>query len=69
MIANAADIVIGFDEPEVVSEAPDGTRVLRFWLNYSADDYADRTLKELLLVPVDGMWRIRAETNLRTERL
>jgi type II secretory pathway predicted ATPase ExeA len=68
VITNAVDITVSADAPESVREAQDGMRLVRFWLNYSAANYADRTLKELLLAPVDGAWRIRIETNLRTER-
>ena len=67
VISNACDIMISADPPEFTSDAEDEMRVVRFWLNYTAANYADRTLKELVLVPVDGTWRIRAETNLRTE--
>lgn len=69
VITNAVDIMVSADAPESIREAQDGMRLVRFWLNYSAANYADRTLKELLLAPVDGAWRIRIETNLRTERL
>lgn len=68
VIGNAVDIRVSAEAPEEISEAPDGMRIVRFWLDYSAASYADRTLKELLLVPDNGTWRIRAETNLRTER-
>jgi hypothetical protein len=68
VITNAVDIMVSADAPESVREAQDGMRLVRFWLNYSAANYADRTLKELLLAPVDGNWRIRIETNVRTER-
>jgi MSHA biogenesis protein MshM len=68
VITNAVDIMVSADAPESIREAQDGMRLVRFWLNYSAANYADRTLKELLLAPVDGTWRIRIETNLRTER-
>ncbi len=69
VITSAADIMVAADAPESIREAQDGMRLVRFWLNYSAANYADRTLKELLLAPVDGTWRIRIETNLRTDRL
>jgi type II secretory pathway predicted ATPase ExeA len=69
MISSAQDIVIEVESPELNTEVQDGMRLVRFWLNYSAANYADRTLKELLLVPVDGSWRIRAESNLRIARL
>ena len=62
------DIKVSVEAPESVTEAPGGMRFARFWLNYSAANYADRTLKEVLLVPVNGAWRIRVENNLRTER-
>lgn len=68
VIGNAKDIEISTEAPEEVRDAQDGMRLVRFWLNYSAANYADRTLKELLLAPLDGTWRIRAENNLRTER-
>jgi hypothetical protein len=68
VITNAVNIMVSAEAPESTREAQDGMRLVRFWLNYSAANYADRTLKELLLVPVDGSWRIRIETNLRTER-
>jgi hypothetical protein len=68
VIGNAQDLVISIDPPELNTEAQQGMRFVRFWLNYRAANYSDRTLKEVLLVPVDGTWRIRAENNLRTER-
>ena len=68
IIENATDIMISVEAPELHSEAGDGMRIVRFWLSYRAANYADRTLKELMLAPVDGAWRIRAETSLRTER-
>lgn len=68
VIGNAGDIVITIEPPEFLADLEDGKRSARFWLHYNAANYADRTLKELLLVPVDGNWRILAETNLRTER-
>ncbi|MEY4642621.1 MAG: hypothetical protein RLZZ227_2615 [Pseudomonadota bacterium] len=68
VIGNAQDLVISVDLPEFNNEAQDGMRFVRFWLNYRSATYADRTLKEVLLVPVNGTWRIRVETNLRTER-
>jgi hypothetical protein len=46
-----------------------GTRV-RFWMNYESPNYADRTLKEVLIGPdVDGQWRILQEYNQQTEAL
>lgn len=69
VIGNAGDIEIKVEDYETVREAQDGMRIVRFWLDYRAANYADRTLKELILAPVDGTWRIRAESSLRTERL
>ncbi len=68
VISNAGEITLNVEPPESVVEGADDTRVVRFWLGYRTPTYADRTLKELLLAPVDGSWRIRAENNLRTER-
>ncbi|MGV3590093.1 MAG: AAA family ATPase [Gammaproteobacteria bacterium] len=67
VIESASDLVITADAPQSITEAQDGMRVVRFWLNYRAANYGDRTLKELVLAPVDGEWRIRAERNLLTE--
>lgn len=67
VIENARDIVITADAPQSNVAAQDGMRVVRFWLNYRAANYADRTLKELVLARVDDEWRIRAERNLLTE--
>lgn len=69
IIEQAGVIAIDAEPPQSITVAQDGMRVARFWLNYRSTGYADRTLKELVLVPVDGAWRIRAERNLRTESL
>lgn len=69
VIENAREIVITADAPQSNVEAQDGMRVVRFWLNYRAANYADRTLKELVLARVGDEWRIRAERNLLTEAL
>lgn len=68
VIANAGAITLEVEPAEFIGEAPGGMRVIRFWLRYSSATYADRTLKELLLAPVDNDWRIFRENNLRTER-
>lgn len=68
VIGNAVDIKVSADAPEDL-DTSETRAVVRFWLNYSTASYADRTLKELLLAPVDGEWRILSETSLRTERL
>ena len=69
VIGNAADLAISTEAPQWNVAAQDGMRVVRFWLNYRAAGYADRTLKELVLAPVGSEWRIRAERNLQTEPL
>ncbi len=66
-IGNAGEIMLSVEPLESTVEAG-ANRVVRFWLDYSAANYADRTLKELLLMPVDDNWRILSENNLRTER-
>jgi MSHA biogenesis protein MshM len=67
VIGSARDIVIRADAPQVNLEAQDGMRVVRFWLEYRAANYADRTLKELVLARVADGWRIRVERNVLTE--
>jgi hypothetical protein len=46
-----------------------GTRV-SFWMTYESPNYADRTLKEVLIGPdVDGQWRILQEYNEQTAQV
>ena len=68
VISNVGNITITVEPVEYTVDLQEGQRSVRFWLHYSANNYADRTLKELLLVPVNGNWRILTETNMRTER-
>lgn len=69
VIGNAAALAISAEALQWNVAAQDGMRVVRFWLHYHATDYADRTLKELVLARAGDEWRIRAERNLRVEQL
>lgn len=62
-IAAPAAIQIELEEFRVGTASPLGTTV-SFWMTYRAPNYADRTLKEVLIGPdVDGQWRILQEFN------
>jgi ketosteroid isomerase-like protein len=62
-IAGPAAIEIELEEFRVGTASALGTTV-SFWMTYRAPNYADRTLKEVLIGPdVDGQWRILQEFN------
>ncbi len=68
-ISRPSSIMIELQDFMVEETSRIGTRV-SFWMNYEAPNYADRTLKEVLIGPdVDGQWRILQEYNQQTEAL
>lgn len=66
-IGRAMDIRISYDNVEIVAEN-DSSLTLQFWLHYSASNYADDTLKELVLLKSDEGLHIRNERNLLVEQ-
>ncbi len=66
-IGRASDIVISWDSLELQAEDA-SSLTLQFWLHYSASNYADDTLKELVLLKTPAGLRIRYERNLLVER-
>ena len=57
-------------ETLTISQQGDGEAIVRFWLTYRAPDYADRTLKELMLSATDAEgWAIVGELNIEVEYL
>lgn len=68
-ISRPSSIMIELEDFMVEETSRIGTRV-SFWMNYESPNYADRTLKEVLIGPdVDGQWRILQEYNQQTEAL
>jgi hypothetical protein len=68
-ISRPSSIMIELEDFMVEETSRIGTKV-SFWMNYEASNYADRTLKEVLIGPdVDGQWRILQEYNQETEAL
>jgi type II secretory pathway predicted ATPase ExeA len=66
-IDRASDIRISWDSLDL--QAQDASSItLQFWLHYSASNYADDTLKELVLFKTDAGLRIGNERNLLVER-
>jgi hypothetical protein len=66
-IDRASDIRISWDSLDL--QAQDASSItLQFWLHYSASNYADDTLKELVLLKTDAGLRIGNERNLLVER-
>lgn len=63
-ISSPDDISISYDGFEIVEQATSSARV-RFWMDYSADDYADRTQKELYVYFDGDRWRISDERSLQ----
>lgn len=66
-IGRAVDIRISYDRVELVAE-DDNSITLHLWLHYSARNYADDTLKELVLLKSDAGLLIRNERNLLVEQ-
>jgi hypothetical protein len=66
-IGRAEEIRISYDSLEVIAE-DDSSLTLQFWLHYSASNYADDTLKELVLIKAGDGLLIRNERNLLVER-
>jgi hypothetical protein len=66
-IGRAEEIRISYDSLEVIAEE-DSSLTLQFWLHYSASNYADDTLKELVLIKAGDGLLIRNERNLLVER-
>ena len=62
-ISRPASIMIELEDFTVGPTSPLGTKV-SFWMTYETPNYADRTLKEVLIGPdLDGQWRILQEYN------
>jgi hypothetical protein len=66
-IGRASDILISHDSIEIMAE-DDSRLTVQFWLHYSASNYADDTLKELVLRKSAEGLRILSERNLLVER-
>jgi hypothetical protein len=68
-ISRPSSIMIELEDFMVEETSRIGTKV-SFWMNYESPNYADRTLKEVLIGPdVDGRWRILQEYNQETQEL
>ena len=68
-ISRPASIMIELEDLMIGSSSRIGTRV-SFWMTYESPNYADRTLKEVLIgQDLDGQWRILQEYNQQTAPL
>lgn len=66
-ISRASGISIDIESLKLLSSDED-SMTLQFWLHYSASNYADDTLKEVVLTETEDGLRIHSELNLLVER-
>ncbi len=67
-ITTPASISISLEELEII-ENNDNNVLVELLMVYLADNYADRTLKRMLLSKTAGSWQITMEKNLEVEKL